>query len=150
MDIRLSTANLLLIFVLNHKIIPQKHLELDLMVLVCKEVVEGFIEYFRKFTVGASFIAKLAKASNTLIIVNVDLYSDLISKYLQSFIELLHYFIASFAFLLILTFISCFFRVLEDTLLNLNEVLFFNELGLLDYLLVITEISLDYLEPESS
>ena len=80
MYIRFSSADLLLIFVLNHKIISEKHLKLDLVVLVSKEVVKGFIEYLRQLAVGTSFIAKLTEASNAFIIMNVDLYSNLVSK----------------------------------------------------------------------
>ena len=80
MYIRLSSADLLLIFVLNHKMISKKHLKLDLVVLVGKEVVEGFIEYLRQLAVGTSFIAKFTETSNAFIIMNVDLYSNLVSK----------------------------------------------------------------------
>ena len=60
--------------------ISKKHLKLDLVVLVSKEVVKGFIEYLRQLAVGTSFIAKLTEASNAFIIMNVDLYSNLVSK----------------------------------------------------------------------
>lgn len=81
---------------------------------------------------------------------NVDLYSYLISKHLQSFVEQLHDFIASFALFLLLPFNGSFFGVLENAFFDLNEVLPFNELGLLDYFFVVAEVSLNYLKPECS